>query len=149
MTSTLRPWLGLVTLLERVEDLASRVRRKILLHRDMRTTSAQGHEGTHIEVITDNKHGSITARALTLDFNDGELAVLGRLARFDAAEVATDGVKNVVRAAEHTRRRRADLNEVFANRFPVFPQVQYAQRCVRGGRDAHGDGIGTYRLNMV
>ena len=72
---------------------------------------------THVEVVPDDEHGRVAARALALDLDDGELAVLGRLAGLDAAELGADGVEDVVRAAEHARRRGADLHEVFADGF--------------------------------
>ena len=75
------------------------------------------HRPTHIEIVSNDEHRRITTRALALDLDDGELAVLGRLAGLDAAELGADGVEDVVRAAEHARRRRADLDKVFAYRF--------------------------------
>ena len=83
------------------------------------STSTKTDRGTHIEVVANNHHWRITARALTLDLDDSELAVLGRLARLDTAELGTDGVENVVRAAEHAGRGCAYLDEVLTDRFPT------------------------------
>ena len=73
---------------------------------------------THVEVVPDDEHGRVAARALALDLDDGELAVLGRLAGLDAAELGADGVEDVVCAAEHAWGGCADLNKVLTNRLP-------------------------------
>ena len=74
---------------------------------------------THIEVVADSHHGCITARALALDLDDGELAILGRLSRLYAAQVAADGVEDVVRAAEHAGSSSADLHKMLTDWFTV------------------------------
>ena len=56
---------------------------------------------------------------MTLDFDDGELAVLGGLTRFDATELCTDGIENVIRAVEHARGGGANLNKMLSNGFPT------------------------------
>lgn len=79
---------------------------------------------THIKVVANDNHGSVTARALALDLNDGELAVLGGLARLDASEVATDGVEDIVRATKHARGGSADLDKVLADGLAVEHGVE-------------------------
>jgi hypothetical protein len=44
---------------------------------------------THVEVIVHNHHGCITARALTLDFDDGKQAILGSLTGLDTKMIAS------------------------------------------------------------
>ena len=87
---------------------------------------------TYVEVVADDHHGRVTAGALALDLDDGELAVLGRLARLDAAQLGADGVEDLVRAAEHARRRRAHLDEVLTDGFTACTRTSRGQRCVRG-----------------
>lgn len=93
----------------------------------------QDREDTHVEIVPDNHHGRVAARALALDLDDGELSVLGGLAGLDAAEMAADGVEDVVRAAEHARCRRADLHEVLADWLPAH-RVWIHNRAWREGQ---------------
>lgn len=70
---------------------------------------------TYIEIIADGHHGCIAACALTLDLDDGELAVLRRLAGVYAAQVVARRFEDVGGPAEHARCRRAHLHKVLAN----------------------------------
>ena len=99
-------------------------------------------DGTYVKVVANDEHWCVAARALALDLDDGELAVLGRLARLDATQMSADGVQDVVRTTKHAGGGGADLDKVLSDRFAVYA----AQGTVRGrGRGR----IGTYRLNMV
>lgn len=109
----------------------------------MNSPSHDARGDTYVEIVTNNQHWRIAARALALDFDDGELAVLRRLARLDAAEVLADGVEDVVRAAQHARRRRAHLHKVLADRLPAAQtRARQTARRTAGGSAAH-------RLNIV
>ena len=74
---------------------------------------------TYVEVIADDHHGRVAARALALNLDDGELAVLGSVPGLDATELGADGVQDVVRATKHARRRCANLDKVLSNGFTV------------------------------
>jgi len=68
-----------------------------------------------VEVISDDHHRSIATCSLTLDLDNGELAVLGCLTRFDSAQCVANSIQNLRRTAQHARRCGADLNEMFSN----------------------------------
>ena len=90
---------------------------------------------TYVEVVAHDNHGRITARTLALDLNDGELAILGRLSRLYAAQVAADGVEDVVRATEHAGSGSADLHKVLADWFTVVCNEWVGlKRCGGSGR---------------
>ena len=83
------------------------------------STSTKTDRGTYIEVVANNHHWRITARALTLDLDDSELAILGGLSRLNAAQLRTDGVEDLVCAVERARSCGANLDEMFADGFPT------------------------------
>lgn len=85
----------------------------------LRMCPAQRDEWTYIEVITNSHHGSITTSSLTFHLNDREFTVFGGLARLDTTELFTCGVENVSRSTKHAGSRRANLNEVLSDRFPL------------------------------
>lgn len=71
--------------------------------------------GTHVEVVAHDEHRRVAARALALDLDHRELAVLGGLPRLNAPELLTYGVQDPVRAAQHARCSGAHLHKVFAD----------------------------------
>ena len=89
----------------------------------------------YVEVVPDDEHGRVAARALALDLDDGELAVLGRVPRLNPAELLADGVEDVVRAAEHARGGGTHLNKVLTDGFPAW--CEYA---VAAGREERRTG---------
>jgi hypothetical protein len=74
-------------------------------------------EHAHVEIVPDNHHRCVTARALALDLYDGEFTVLRGLAGLLEVQMADDGVKDFVRAAEHAWSGSADLYEVVTDGF--------------------------------
>lgn len=73
---------------------------------------------TYVEIIADDQHWCITASTLALDLDHREFTVFRRFARCDAAELGTDGVEDIVCAAEHAWCGCADLDKVLADGFP-------------------------------
>lgn len=123
MPSALGASLGFLARLERIENLLGCRGCKILLHgqRFVFNASAKRQKWhTHVEVIVHDHHWRIATRPLAFDLDDCELAVLRCVARFDAAQVLADGVKDVVRAAQHARCCRAHLDKVLADGLAAF-----------------------------
>lgn len=52
---------------------------------------------THVEVVVDGHHWSITAHTLAFDLDNRELAVLGGIPHPNTAEVFRDSVQDVGR----------------------------------------------------
>lgn len=73
---------------------------------------------THVEIIANNDHGSVTASTLAFDLNHGELSVLGGFAGMYSAQVTTDRIQDFRGPSQHARRSGADLYKVFADGFP-------------------------------
>jgi len=86
-----------------------------------------------VKVIIDNHHRCITTSTLAFDFNNGELAILGRRSRFDPAQMRADRIQNIRRPTQHARRGRTHLHKVVAHRFPV-------EHGVKGGDFVHAHG---------
>jgi hypothetical protein len=84
---------------------------------------------------------------LTLDLNHGELAILRRFSGLNSAKVAARRFQDFGGAAEHARRRSANLHKVLANWVTKnIPRPPLARQ------DDNAAGIlkyGTDRLNMV
>lgn len=118
LASTLGTRLGLLALLECIENLLSALRCQVLLQQASASQNSKNISSTHIEIVSNDQHGSVAACSLALDFNDSELAVLCRLAGFDPTEVLAYSVENLRRAAKHAGSGCADLNEVLADRLP-------------------------------
>ena len=136
MAAALWTRLGLLALLECVEDLACRLSGQIFLCTTeyISLPTLEYEKGaTHVEIIPDHDHWCVTARALALDLDDRELAVLGRLAGLDATQVTADGVQDLVRTTKHAGGGGADLDKVLANGLAV-------EHGVEGGDlvDTHG-----------
>jgi len=79
---------------------------------------------THVEVVANDDHRRVAARALALDLNNSEFAVLGSLAWVNTTEVGADCVEDLGGAFEHARRGRADLDKVLANGLAVEHGVE-------------------------
>jgi hypothetical protein len=67
---------------------------------------------THIEIIPDNHHWRITARPLTLDFNNREFSILRRLTGLYTTKVTAYSVEDFGGATQHARCSCADLDEI-------------------------------------
>jgi hypothetical protein len=74
---------------------------------------------THVEVIANNYHWSITAGTLTLNLNNSPFSVCGSMTRLDSSEMLADSVENLARATEHAGGSGANLHKVLTNRFTV------------------------------
>jgi len=86
----------------------------------------------HVEIIIDDHHGCVATRALALDFNDRELAVLGGFTWFDPTKVIANGLQDVGRPAEHAGSRCAHLYEISTNWFSLNEIRWLDQRGMNG-----------------
>lgn len=118
LAAALWPWFWLLPFGERVQYFFCRLSSEVLLWwwYSQKQVNVPPSQTAYIEVISDDYHRSITARSLTFNLNNGELAVLCCLTRLDPAQCVTDSVQNLRRTAQHARCCGANLNKMLSNR---------------------------------
>ena len=78
-----------------------------------------GDSDTYVEVIIDCQHRRVATCTQTFDFHHGKFPILGGISNMQSTKVLLYSLENLISAAEHARSRRANLDEVLADRFPT------------------------------
>ena len=78
-----------------------------------------GNGDTYIEVIIDCQHRHVATCTQTFDFHRGEFPILGGISNVQSSKVLLYSLENLIFPAKYARCRRANLNEVLADRFPT------------------------------